>query len=532
MVVMGNLLRYYTLLAKRWIWMFIVCAAVCSGATYLVSSFLRPMYQASAYLIIDVGASAHLSVSDSLQSVPTFAQLITIPTVLDPVVAQHPGLSSQDLLSMLSVRPQTNTQIIELDVQAPDPQMATALANQVGQSFAHYANADVPGTVRIIPASVPAFPAQPRPLQGAGIGALIGLILAILLIALFEWIGNRPTSIEQIQQLLGAEILTLLPHFSRKSRRMAGEKYHMLCAGLDVAQAGSPFKLVMFTSALAGEGKSTVASNVAIHLAQAGKQVLLVDLNIHRPALAREFQLSDQAGLTDVLAKNANPLLIERYAQKTALPGLSVLLIGTQKMSSAEFLRSLTTSQLFSQLKQASFDYVLFDAPPLLAVPETQILASAIETLVIVVDGSRTPCKALNGIRQLLWRMQATRMLGVVVNRSSWRDWTSVYTDAHPYALSQPVLTNCEPQLLVEEVTLELPTVAMKLIPAPPPVSELGVARLPDTGESERISQSLPERVIRPSLSLSGLAISGNGLVRRAFNVEKVPSTPEPLQDI
>ena len=531
---MGNLFRYYTLLAKRWLWMFVVCVIVCSGATYLISSFLRPVYQASAYLIIDVGASAHPSISDSLQAVPTFAQLITIPTVLDPVVAQHPGLSSQDLLSMLSVKPQTNTQIIELDVQAVSPQLAADLANQVSQSFAHYANANASGTVQIIPASTPAFPAQLRPLQVAGIGALVGLVLAILLITLFEWIGDRPTSVEQIQKLLGVEILTLLPHFSRRTSSIVAEKYHMLCASLDVAQAGHPFKLVMFTSALAGEGKSTIASNVAIHLAQAGKQVLLVDLNIHRPALAQEFHVPEQAGLTNILARNGNPLLIERYAQATSLPGLSVLLAGTHSMSSAEFLRSLITTQLFSQLKQSSFDYVLFDAPPLLAVAEAQVLASSIEALVLVVNGSHTPCKALMRSRQLLWRMQTTRVLGVVVNQSSWRD----YTDVQPYTLPQPVLKQSEPQLSIEEVTLELPTVTMlelpttimKLIPASLPVSEPGESRLPDTGESERINQPLPERVIRPGLSLSGLTMSGNGLIQRTFSADAVPSTPGPVQ--
>ena len=522
---MGNLFRYYTLLAKRWMWMLIACALVCSSGTYLISSFLRPVYQASAYLVIDVGASAHPSISDSLQAVPTFAQLITIPTVLDPVVAQHPGLGLQDLLSMLTVKPQTNTQIIELDIQAGNPQLAAELANQVSQSFARYANATTPGTIQIIPASTPAFPTQPRPLQEAGIGALVGLILAMLLITLFEWIGNRPTSVEQIQKLLDAEILTLLPHLSRGTRQLIKEKYHMLCAGLDVAQAGGPFKLIMFTSALAGEGKSTVVSNVAIHLAQAGKQVLLIDLNIHRPALAREFHLPEQAGLTNVLTRNGNALLVERYAQATALPGLFVLQAGTQKMASADLLRTLTTSQLFAQLKQSSFDYVLFDAPPLLAVPDTQVLASLVEALVLVVDGSHTPCKALHGIRQLLWRMQTTRVLGVVVNQSFWRD----YTDTHPYRFPQPIAEKYVPQLSVEEVTQELPTVVMKMIAVPPPVSEIGERRLPDTGESERINQPPSERVIRPGLSLSGLTMSGNGLVRRSFNGDAVPSTPGTL---
>lgn len=530
---MGNLFRYYTFLAKRWMWMFVLCALICSGATYLISSFLRPVYQASAYLIIDVGASAHPSISDSLQAVPTFAQLITIPTVLEPVVAQHPDLNAQDLRAMMAVKPQTNTQIIELDMQAANPQLAADLANQVSQSFARYANTNTPGTVQIIPASPPAFPAQPRPLQAAGIGALVGLVLAMLLSLLFEWISNRPSSVEQMQKLLGLEILALLPRFSHRSRRAAVEKYRMLCASLDVARAGHPFKQVMFTSALAGEGTSTVASNVAIHLAQAGKQVLLVDLNIHRPTLAREFHLSERTGLTDVLTHSGPFLSVEYYAQKTAVPGLSILLSGTQKINSAELLRLVTTGQLFAQLQQSTFDYVLLDVPPLLAVAEAQVLAASAEALVLVVDGARTPCNALGKVRQLLWRLQTTRVLGVVVNKSSWND----FADMRPYAPSQLAYEARSAQPVAEEIThelpavtvVELPTAAMKLIPASFAEHSLVRQTLPDTGESERVGPPFSERIIRPGLSLSGLSISGNGLIRRTFNGGTIPSTPEPL---
>lgn len=529
---MGNIFRYYALLAKRWMWMLVVCALLCGGATYLISSFLRPVYQASAYLIINVGSSAHLSVTDSLQAVPTFAQLVTIPTVLGPVVADHPGMSVPDLISMVSVKPQTNTQIIELDVRAGGAQLAADLANQVSQSFAQYANAGSPGTVRVIPATVPALPEQPRPLQDTGAGALVGLVLALILVALFEWIGNRATSVEQIQELLGTEIMTLLPRFSRKVRRaglrqVAAEKYHMICASLNVAQANRSFKLVMFTSALAGEGKSTVISNVAVHLARAGKQVLLVDLNIHRPALAQQFQLHSQVGLTNMLTRPGRHIQVERYLQATSFPGLYALAAGTQRMSSSEFLRCLTATQLLSWLKQTPFDYVLFDAPPLFAVSETRVLASAMEALVLVANGSRTPRQVLTRMRRVLWNTQA-RILGVIVNQSSWRD----YADTHPYALAQPGQKDYESRLIVEEVTTEIPTVAMKLITASIPSSDPGEPRLPDTGETEQIGQPSSEPLIRPGLSLSGLTASRNGLLRRTFAVGAVSSTPPPWQDL
>lgn len=526
---MGNRVKYCFLLARCWMWLLITGALVCGGATYGISLFLRPVYQASAYLIVDIGASTHPSVTDSLQAVPTFAQLITIPAVLDPVAAQHRGMSTQDLSAMISVKPQANTQLIEVDVQADSPALASELANQVSGSFAQYVDADLPDTVRIIPASVPTLPVHPRPLQDAGIGTAVGLILSLILVALFEWIGNRATSVEQIQELLGMEIMALVPRFSRKARRDKGrqalvEKCSLIGASLTVAQASKSFRLVMFTSALAGEGKSTIASNVAINLAQAGKQVLFVDLNIHRPTLTQQFRLNRQTGLTDLLTRNSRQLPPEHYVQATGFPGLFVLPAGTQQMSSSEFLRSLAATQFFSRLKQMPFDYVLFDAPPLFAVAETQILAASIGTLVLVMNGSRTPRKVLARTRQVLWRLQTTRMLGVVVNQSSWHD----YADTHPYALAQ-ARPESEPRRIVEEATLELPAATTKLISAPEPVIEQRERRLPDTGETEQIRSAVPGYVIRPPISLSGLAISSNGLTRRVFPEDTAPPTPQPF---
>jgi capsular exopolysaccharide synthesis family protein len=305
----------------------------------------------------------------------------------------------------------------------------------------------------------------------------------------------------------------------------------MICASLNVAQASKPFKLVMYTSALAGEGKSTIISNVAIHLAQSGKRILLVDLNVHRPVLAQRFHLKCEVGLTNMLAKKSKRLSVEQYSQDTSFVGLQVLAAGTQAMNSSEFLRSLATADFFPRLKQAPFDYVLFDTPPLFAVAEAQILASSIEALVLVVNGARTPRRVLARTRQLLWRMQTTRVLGVIVNQSSWRD----YADTHPYALPLPRQAS-EQQFTVEEVTLELPAVTMRLITAPTQVIEQGDLPLldtgPDTGETEHLNSESSERVIHPPFSLSGLMMPTNGLTGRTCSGDIATPVPPSLQNL
>src|ERR1700692_2166668 len=107
----------YIVLIKRWFWIVLVGMAICCGATYLVSKLMTPVYQASAMLIVNLDMTNSSNTTSSLAAVPTYAQLVTNPTVLEPVAALHPGLTLLQLTTKLTVKPQSNTQLIEVDVQ-------------------------------------------------------------------------------------------------------------------------------------------------------------------------------------------------------------------------------------------------------------------------------------------------------------------------------------------------------------------------------------------------------------------------------
>src|SRR5205085_4231591 len=244
-------LSYYTMLAKRWAWIIILGIVICGGATYLISKITRPVYEATATLILSLGTSSspYDNLTASVQAVPTYAQLLTTPTVLNPVVAQHPGLTLQQLSAMLNVKNQPNTQLIELDVDNTNPSLAAELANEISQSFAQFANDQLPGTIQVLPAQQPTNPIRPKTLQNTAIGALVGLGLALALIVIFEWIDDRPSSPEEIQEMLGQETMVIVPRLSRRQYVKPVEEIpalaegcRKLCASLSVAQRINPFK--------------------------------------------------------------------------------------------------------------------------------------------------------------------------------------------------------------------------------------------------------------------------------------------------
>ena len=330
---MESSFSHYLLIARRWAWLVIMGVVICSVSVYAVSKLMRPVYQATAILYVNFhSASPYENTNAAMSVLPTYAQFITNPTVLEPVVVQHKGLTVSDLAGMVQVKPVSSTQNIEVDVQNFDPRLAMQLANEVSQSFAQYSNTQLTATVQIFPAVLPADPIRPNPKTNALLGALVGLGLSLALIVIFEWADDRCTSPEQIQELLGADYLASIPRLPGKvSKRTAGkhpalaEASRLLAASVSAYQLRNHFKLLMVTSATADEGKTTIAANLASFLAQAGKRVLLVDADLRRSALKKYFQLDDYRGLSYVLLELSSEVEVELDGQATDIPGLRVL---------------------------------------------------------------------------------------------------------------------------------------------------------------------------------------------------------------
>ncbi|GCE25378.1 capsular exopolysaccharide biosynthesis protein [Dictyobacter alpinus] len=433
---MRSTLSRYILLAKRWAWVIILGMVICGGTTYLVTKLLmQPVYEAQTRLLITLpGSSQNDSTVAAMAQQPTYNQLVTNPNVLSPVAAKH-GMTVKQLSSMVKTQPATNTLIIDVLVDSSDPQLAAQLSLEVAQSFTSYANTRLgsQANFNILNPVVPTDPIRPRPSQDSLIGALVGLGLALAIIVIFEWIDDRLTSPEEVNKLLGIDALTIIPELSRKQRSKNAEETpelaegcRILCANLNMAQMLRPFKLVMVTSSMAGEGKSTIAANMASFLAMSGKRVLLVDADLRHPVLDQHFQVNNHKGLSNAFLEMWSQVEGELDGQPTEIPSLRVLTAGVLPSNPSELLQSQLASQLFNHFRNTQkFDYVIFDTPPLLPIADAQIMAAYMQVTILVVDASRTPRKAMVRAKQALNRT-GTRVLGVALNKSNWPEFGEV----------------------------------------------------------------------------------------------------------
>lgn len=200
---------------------------------------------------------------------------------------------------------------------------------------------------------------------------------------------------------------------ARDSQSIQAESYRSIRTTLLVSSPPGKIKTILFTSPLAKEGKSATVSNLAISFAEAGKQVVIVDSDLRKPKQAKLFGILSVSGpgLSQYLSSEIDPRDI---IQPTGIPNLSLITSGPPPANPIELLSSEKMDMLVAYLKR-SYDFVMFDAPPILAVSDTMALGPMADTVILVVRGGRTPLQALKQARAKL-DVHKLKCLGVILN--------------------------------------------------------------------------------------------------------------------
>jgi capsular exopolysaccharide synthesis family protein len=191
----------------------------------------------------------------------------------------------------------------------------------------------------------------------------------------------------------------------------AAEAFRMLRTSLQFAGLDRPLHTIVVTSPGPGEGKSTVATNLATVLAQSGHRTLLLDADLRRPVLHSVFHRRKKPGFTDMVLLG-NP---DRDAIfPTGIEGLFCLPCGTIPPGPADVLNSSATNALLSRLS-ADYEYLVIDSPPVLVAADTAILTAKADATILVVRAGKTSTEAIEHARQVLHQAGA-RVAGFVVN--------------------------------------------------------------------------------------------------------------------
>jgi polysaccharide biosynthesis transport protein len=287
--------------------------------------------------------------------------------------------------------------------------------------------------IRIVDgAEIPLAPSGPNRKRDMLLGLLLGLFVGVALVVGLNYLDSSLKSSEDVEKAGRAPCLGLVPRFAAArsdSASSAGsppvglvtltapqsniaENYRLIRTGLLLSSTEAGPKVFAVTSPLPSEGKTTIISNLAVSLTQAGKRVLLIDGDLRKPRQHKIFGIKNLDGLTDYLVgKDESGGLIKA----TPIAGLFLINSGPLPPNPAELLGLPRMASLIDRWKP-EYDFILIDSPPVLAVSDVLVLAPKLDGILLVAWAGKTSRDALRKTRERL-DLMGLKTLGVILNR-------------------------------------------------------------------------------------------------------------------
>jgi tyrosine-protein kinase Etk/Wzc len=286
------------------------------------------------------------------------------------------------------------------------------------------------------PAITPDAPLKPQKRKNLMLGLLVGLMFGVGAAFFMDYLDDTIKDEEEAKRALGWPLLATIPAIDSPSgadvpaarlvvlndpKSSVSEAFRGLRTAIHFSSLRRDSKVIMITSSFPGEGKTTLAANLALTFAQAGNRVLMVDCDLRRPSLNTIFGISRTPGITEVLAGDVS---LDEALCTTDIENISLLPAGTIPPNPAELLGSASIREHLAELR-VRYDIVILDAPPVIPVTDAPLLTAFADLVVVVVESGRIPIKAAQRMKELLQSVQAP-VSGFVLN-----DRTSLYSDIY-----------------------------------------------------------------------------------------------------
>jgi len=495
-------LRHYAQILWRRKWIVVEATLIVPAIVLVISFVQPTLYTSVARIMaVSQSPSLSVVVGTNIDlSKPDERELATLASfVVTPEIARRAGVqlgwndAPATLMADVSAVADPNADIIAVSAQRSDPKQAAELANAFASQFVQWRKetqqASFEEAVKLVDGQIAAAtpgsaerqaliaqrsqldvykalvtgglnvgesaepsgsPSSPKPMRDGALAVMAGLVLGVGLAFVRESLDVKLHSADEIAAATTLPVIAAVPEF-RKSEKSSdklvvlddprgptAEAYRFLRTNLEFVDLNNDVKIVMVTSPLPGQGKSTTIANLAIALLRAGKKVAVVEGDLRRPSLHRFFKIANARGVTNVVAGTtalddaAQVLTFHdpglaittpsgRHAVKPAAGGakalgdlkLKVLSSGPLPPNPGEIVGSRQLGAVLDTLRAES-DYVLVDAPPMFAVGDAAALAAHVDGIMVILRLDQTTTDTIKGVEDFFTRVPA-RPLGVVV---------------------------------------------------------------------------------------------------------------------
>lgn len=424
---------------RKRIWLIIgltIGALVVSG---ILSFFIiTPEYETFTTLLvgkpqeyqISTGGIEYNDVLLNQKLVPTYGELAKSRFVADKVIQNlNLGMSYSTFKKKVQVSLVNDTEIIKIQVKDKDRELAADIANEVSEEFMKTVKLKMKvENVQIVDkAQIPQVPVSPRKLLNMAIGAVLGFMVGVFLTFLLEYLDSTFKTPDDVEKNLHLPVLGAIPLISSRGKETIvksnpkspiSEAFRTMRTNIQFTNIDKDIKTLAITSSTMAEGKSTVASNLAISLAQEEKKILIIDCDLRKPKVHKIFNLPNTKGLTSIVM-GVNTLEDTVY-NLSDIEGLSIITAGPIPPNPSELLSSKRMREFLEVIKE-EYDMIILDTPPIGIVTDAAIISTYIDGTLLVIKAGETEIANAEHAKELLDKVNAN-IIGAVLNNIPMKD--------------------------------------------------------------------------------------------------------------
>lgn len=391
---------------------------------------MTPKYQSTTSIILsikeknptednlDVVTTNDINLSEKL--IETYTRIIKSDTVIEKVKNNlNLDITQEEILENIKVERKTGTTVLELTVQNEDPQIAKSIAEEIPQVFFDELK-DLYNITSVKILDYPKLATEPyniNLIKYGLLGAIFGMFLAVMICFIKVMLNENIKTEQDVEKNLKVPVLVSIGKGTVKDRLVAlnrnsacSELFRLLVSNIK----NSKKKTLLIASSYPGEGKSWVASNLAVTYAKSGKRVLLIDADMRRGRQHTIFNLDDSKGLSNIVNDEEN-VSLEECINKSIIDNLDIITRGFANIDYSKLLFSDTIEKIL-QVTKEKYEYIILDGTPNSLVADDMMLSNLVDSTVLVVKYDNTSVRELKRIKTRI-ENAGGNVLGVVINQ-------------------------------------------------------------------------------------------------------------------
>lgn len=445
-------------LFKKWFLLILLFVLICLGLAIFYGYSSPIIYESTTTLYVEPQVNSSIvdyeGILTNSKMIKTYKQIIKSRKIVNKVIDNLKlDISYDQLIDMMNISSVSDTEMLSITIKSEYYQQATIIANELANVFIEQMKIDmgIENIVVIDPAIDNLTPVEPNMIKLSLFGLMVGIIFGCIFAFILETMDNKIKNHDDVKKYLKIKTIGMIPNYNvvndqkkkintinkntnikilDEPNNIASESIRMLRTNLNFMD----LKVINAVSTVPSEGKTEVLTNLALSFALLEKKVILVDCDLRKPKVHKNFGLCRSIGVSDIIISKNNlnyEDAIQTYTDKKNNISIDILAAGSKVSNPSELINSKSFSNLIQNLKE-EYDLVLIDCPPISSMTDGMLVSYLSDGTIYVIESERTDYQVIKSCLEELKSNKAF-ILGAVLTKVNIKNQKKLYGYKYDY---------------------------------------------------------------------------------------------------